>query len=140
MLLNSDTYHCVKSVQIRSFFWSVFSCIRAEYKDLRGKSRYSVRIRIWTLFAHQILFKLRGTFLECLRRNNLEAIAPILFASSVVQGYGRLDEIACLYGMMWNTPELMKGLLSRLQEATNETGTNFLTFKFKQIVLHFYQE
>ena len=24
--------HCVKSVQIRSFFWSVFSCIRTEYR------------------------------------------------------------------------------------------------------------
>ena len=23
--------HCLKSVQIRSFFWSVFSCIRTEY-------------------------------------------------------------------------------------------------------------
>ena len=23
--------HCVKSVQIRSFFWSVFPCIRTEY-------------------------------------------------------------------------------------------------------------
>ena len=27
---NSDIY-CVKSVQIRSYFWSVFSCIRTEY-------------------------------------------------------------------------------------------------------------
>ena len=26
--------HCLKSVQIRSFFWSVFSCIRTEYGDL----------------------------------------------------------------------------------------------------------
>ena len=60
----------------------------------------------------------------------MEAIAPILFASSVVQGYGRLDEIACLYGMMWNTPKLMKGLLARLKEAASETGTNFLTLKF----------
>ena len=25
------TIHCVKSVLIRSFFWSVFSCIRTEY-------------------------------------------------------------------------------------------------------------
>ena len=28
--------HCEKSVQIR-FFWSVVSCIRAEYIDLRSK-------------------------------------------------------------------------------------------------------
>ena len=52
--------YCVKCVQIRSFFWSVFSCIRTEYGDLRSKSPYSVRIqentdqkklRIWTLFT-----------------------------------------------------------------------------------------
>ena len=34
MLING---HCVKSVQIRSFFWSVFSCIRTEYGDLLHK-------------------------------------------------------------------------------------------------------
>ena len=48
------------SVQIRSYFWSVFSCIRTEYEDLLRKSPYSVRIkekkdqkylRIWTLFT-----------------------------------------------------------------------------------------
>ena len=29
--------HCVKSVQIRSFFWSVFSCIRTEYGKIRTR-------------------------------------------------------------------------------------------------------
>ena len=32
---HTDNYHhCVKSVQIWSYFWSVFSCIRTEYGDL----------------------------------------------------------------------------------------------------------
>ena len=57
--------HCVKNVQIRSFFWSMFSCIRTEYGDLLRKSSYSVRIkeitdqkklRIWTLFTQWVLF------------------------------------------------------------------------------------
>ena len=52
--------HCVKSVQIRSFFWSIFSCIRTEYGGSRSKSLYSVLIRentdqkklgVWTLFT-----------------------------------------------------------------------------------------
>ena len=52
--------HYVKSVQIASFFWSVFSCIWTEYGDLLHKSLYSVQIqentaqkklRIWTLFT-----------------------------------------------------------------------------------------
>ena len=52
--------HCVKSVQIRNFFWSVFSCIRTKYGDLLRKFPYLIRIqenmdqkklRIWTLFT-----------------------------------------------------------------------------------------
>ena len=37
--------HYLKYVQIRSYFWSGFSCIRPEYGDLRSKSPYSVRIQ-----------------------------------------------------------------------------------------------
>ena len=33
--------HCLKSVQIRSFFWSVFSCIRIEYGKI-GTRKNSV--------------------------------------------------------------------------------------------------
>ena len=52
--------HCVKSVQIRRFFWSVFSLIRNEYGEILHISLYSVRmwentdqekLRIWTLFT-----------------------------------------------------------------------------------------
>ena len=55
-----DDLHCMKSFQVRSFFWSVFSCIRTEYGDLLSKSPYSVRMQentdqkklhIWTLFT-----------------------------------------------------------------------------------------
>ena len=52
--------HCVKCVQIRSIFWSVFSRIRTEYGDILCIPPYSVRmwenpdqkkLRIWTLFT-----------------------------------------------------------------------------------------
>ena len=42
--LTFNKSHCVKSVQIQSFFWSVFSRIRTEYVYLRSKSPYSARI------------------------------------------------------------------------------------------------
>ena len=44
------SYHnCVKSAQIRRFFWSVFSHIRTEYGEILRTSPYSVRMReIWT--------------------------------------------------------------------------------------------
>ena len=34
-------YHCIRNVQIRSFFWSVFSSIRTEYGDWLRNSPYS---------------------------------------------------------------------------------------------------
>ena len=55
-----DNSHCVKSVKVRSFSWSVFSRIRTEYGKILRISSYSVRIRentdqkklrIWTLFT-----------------------------------------------------------------------------------------
>ena len=48
--------HCVKSVQIRSYFWSVFSGIRIEYRDLvnlRIQSEYrKIRTRNNSVFGH----------------------------------------------------------------------------------------
>ena len=41
----TSSYHCVKSVQIRIFSWSVFFRIRTEYGDLFRKSPYSIRMR-----------------------------------------------------------------------------------------------
>ena len=52
--------HCVKSVQIPSFVWSVFFRIRSEYGEIFRISPYSVqmqentdqkKLRIWTLFT-----------------------------------------------------------------------------------------
>ena len=55
-------FHCVKSVQIRSFFWSVFSRVRTECREILrislslliqseyGKIRTRKKLRIWTLF------------------------------------------------------------------------------------------
>ena len=37
--------YCLKIVQLRSFFWSVFSCIQIEYGDLRSTFPHSVRIQ-----------------------------------------------------------------------------------------------
>ena len=59
--------HCVKCVQIRSFFWSVFSRIQTEHGEIRSISPYLVRIRentdqkklrIWTLFTQWLWYYL----------------------------------------------------------------------------------
>ena len=35
--LNRIFPHCVESVRIRSFFWSVFSCIQSEYRKIKAR-------------------------------------------------------------------------------------------------------
>ena len=59
--------HCVKSVQIRSIFWSVFSRIWTEYGEILRISPYSARmwentdqkiLRIWTLFRQWFIIKI----------------------------------------------------------------------------------
>ena len=38
---NQGRVHCVKSVQIRSYFWSIFSCIRTEIQE-----RFTIEISV----------------------------------------------------------------------------------------------
>ena len=58
--------HCVKSFQIRSFFWSVFSHTRTEYGNILRKSPYSVRI--WKN-TDQKKLRIEILFTQCLWEN-----------------------------------------------------------------------
>ena len=78
--------HCVKSVQIRSYFWTVFSRIHAEYGEILRISPYSVRmrqntdqkrLRIWTLFT-QCPLKWK-TFSENLRFSDSQVLRFFLY-------------------------------------------------------------
>ena len=75
---NCYMYHCVKSVQIRSFFWSVFPCIRAYYTELRVKISVfghfscseSLPIRITNYIKNHMLKRIKMTmrFINILER------------------------------------------------------------------------
>ena len=58
MILGKPTQnHCVKSVQIRSYFWSVFSCIRTRNKSVFGhfsRSEYTWPRKLSFLFNFTI--------------------------------------------------------------------------------------
>ena len=87
--MNKST-HCMKSVQIRSFVWSVFSYIQTEYGELLRKSPYSVQIqentdqkklRIWTLFTQWLSLGIlllfcwnKGTSRDILRIENSQNV------------------------------------------------------------------
>ena len=77
--------HCVKIVQISSFFWSVFSRIRTGYGQIRSISPYSVRMRentdqkkllIWTLFTQLIEINMKNIFLETHTRSLAAKLLP----------------------------------------------------------------
>ena len=44
-IIHSFHKYFVKSIQIRSYFWSVFSCIRTEYEQILRISPHSVQIQ-----------------------------------------------------------------------------------------------
>lgn len=54
------------------------------------------------------------TFSKFLSKYNISVLKPIFIASHTTQGYGHLDEISALYGLMWNTPNFLKGLAGKL--------------------------
>ena len=51
ILLVSHIFRCVKSVQIRSFFWSVFSCIQSEYRKIPTRKNC-----VFGLFSRSVAF------------------------------------------------------------------------------------
>ena len=59
--------------------------------------------------------KIQGTFLQFILRNGLTALIPLFQASTTFQGYGHIDEVAALYGLMWNTPNFINGFEERLK-------------------------
>ena len=85
--------HCVKSVQIQSFFWSVFSRILTEYGEILRITSYSVQMRQNTdrknsVFGH---FSRSGNFIEITLRHgcspvNLMHILEHLWAAASETG------------------------------------------------------
>ena len=64
--------------------------------------------------------------MEFLARENLLALVPLFEGAHVIQGYGLLDEIPTLYGLIWNTPKLIRSLMARLTGNTSTENTGKL--------------
>lgn len=55
----------------------------------------------------EVMEKISGTFEEFLERNNLQLLVPLLMRTNAAQGYGYVNEVGAVYGLMWNTPQLL---------------------------------
>ena len=119
-----------KTEAARKLFGAVLKYI-ALHQQLFGNYTGELMPRPSSTVMHLI----RGTFMEFLKRYNLDSLQPLFLASHTMQGYGHLDEISALYGLMWNTPKLMGGLLKRMQGATNTGEQNLAIFLFGVIFI-----
>ena len=54
-----------------------------------------------------VLKRISGTFKEFLEKENVHHLIPVFHLVHTAQGYGYVDEIGALYGLMWNTPTLL---------------------------------
>ena len=54
-----------------------------------------------------VMYRIRGTFLDFLKRENLLSLVPYFLITQTVQGYGYLDEVGALYGLLWNNPRFV---------------------------------
>ena len=55
--------------------------------------------------SKDVLKLVNGTFTEFLQTNNLTTLLPYLEMDTTTSGYGYLDEIGALYGLLWFTPK-----------------------------------
>ena len=103
VLIKKCMEHCVKSVQMRSFFWSVFSCIRTEYGNIRVQFKYrKIRTRNNSVFGH-------------FSRSGIERLSALLYlAPSKTFDEFNLNS----YEMFINEP---------LQEISNHTPSQHIT-------------
>ena len=64
--------------------------------------------------SEAVMERTRGTFLDFLKREDLEPMKVIFKTTHELQGYGWIDEVSALYGLIWNTPKFMFAYARRI--------------------------
>ena len=78
--------------------------------------------------------RIRGTFLDFLRREDMLALVPLMKGSTELQGYGYIDEVSALYGLIWNNPKFIVSLgLRALRKDSAPNGIFVLKDGFQKI-------
>lgn len=57
--------------------------------------------------SEEVLTQISGTLEDFLEANNLSPLIPLFVRTQTIQGYGYLDEIGAIYGLIHNTPNLV---------------------------------
>ena len=82
----------------------------------------------------EVMARVRGTFLDFLTRENMLALLPVFKFSHELQGFGYVNEISALYGLIWNNPKLIiVSALRALKRDTDELTVYVLRDGFEKI-------
>lgn len=84
----------------------------AKYSQIHMQMFGTYEFELMPRPTSEILQSIDCSYMEFLKRHELEGLRPLLLLTHTVQGYGYVDEIAALYGLMWNTPYLLQSLLA----------------------------
>ena len=87
--------HCVESVQIQSFFWSVFSCIRTKYGDLLITSSSCLHRRHGVYFYDLLLLFYLFLFYSITPKNS--SLVCRIYPPSPRGSAGPVISIKCFY-------------------------------------------
>lgn len=94
------------------------------YKDLFGSFQGALMRRP----SSDVLHRISGTFLEFLEREDLLVVAPVVSLTITSFGYGQLDQISAVYGLIWNEPRLM---VAAVLQAAGKAKDPFKAYFFK---------
>ena len=91
-ILKSSIIHCVKSIQIWSYFWSVFSGIRTEYGDLLNLRIQSecrkIRTRNNSVFGHFLRGEWNNYCIsECIAHGKYRNIPSLKFSTNSINDW-----------------------------------------------------
>ena len=54
----------------------------------------------------EVMYRIRGTILDFLKREDLLGMIPLFQATLTMSGYGHIDEVGALYGLIFYNPKL----------------------------------
>ncbi|KAK3751554.1 hypothetical protein QZH41_006077 [Actinostola sp. cb2023] len=98
------------------------------HRKMFGKYKYGLMNKPFP----KVLKQLKKPFLTFLKENDLLALVPVMTVGHTMQGYGHLDTVSSIYGMIWNTPEFLYAVA--VSVATGVTGvTSMFRHGFMQI-------
>lgn len=75
-----------------------------------------------------VMYRIRGTIMEFLTRENLLGMVPIFHRTQTLPGYGYLDEVSALYGLIWHNPRLV---LTSVLVGLKKSKSPFAVHSFK---------